>query len=168
MLKDARRIEIPLVSDSHSYTMQKFRGDNYSEVVQATSKFNARLCRQRRSRVPFLDAQTGVAQKGGVLYKKKWQRKKGGLSGVLFTYTAPRWRNQNAFNIYAVPTHGAGLMMALSHGGAGGVSGTGDSSDFFDAGPNLNGGGGAGNGAGGAKTTAGTGVVFHDENSTLS
>merc|ERR1712142_1310850 len=146
MLKDARRIEIPLVSDSHSYTMQKFRGDNYSEVVQATSKFNARLCRQRRSRVPFLDAQTGVAQKGGVLYKKKWQRKKGGLSGVLFTYTAPRWRNQNAFNIYAVPTHGAGLMMALS----------------------LNGGAGAGNGAGGAnKTTAGTGVVFHDENSTL-
>lgn len=65
---------------------------SYSELIEYSANFNARLCLERRLRMPFLDPQTGVAQKHSNLYFKKSQRLPGLKEGQIYTYPSTRWR----------------------------------------------------------------------------
>ncbi|CRK94789.1 CLUMA_CG008283, isoform A [Clunio marinus] len=65
---------------------------SYSELIEYSANFNSRLCIERRLRMPFLDPQTGVAQKHSNLYFKKSQRLPGLKEGQIYTYPSTRWR----------------------------------------------------------------------------
>lgn len=65
---------------------------SYSELIEYSANFNSRLSIERRLRLPFIDPQTGVAQKHSNLYFKKSQRLPGLKEGQIYTYPSPRWR----------------------------------------------------------------------------
>jgi len=73
--------------------IENFLNDqSYSELIEYSANFNARLCLERRLRMPFLDPQTQVAQKHSNLYYKKSQRLPGLKEGQIYTYPSTRWR----------------------------------------------------------------------------
>ena len=53
--------------------------------------YNAQVMRERRSRLPYVDAQTGIAQSDSYNWKKQSERQKGILpgaqSGVLYMHS---------------------------------------------------------------------------------
>lgn len=73
--------------------IENFLNDSsYSELIEFSANFNARLCIERRLRLPFHDPQTGIAQKHSNLYLKKSQRLPGLNEGQIYTYPSNRWR----------------------------------------------------------------------------
>lgn len=73
--------------------IEKLLNDSsYSELIEFSSNFNTRLCVERRLRLPFLDPQTGVAQKHSNLFMKKSQRIPGLRDGQIYSYPSARWR----------------------------------------------------------------------------
>lgn len=64
----------------------------YTELIEFSSTFNTRLRVERKLRLPFLDPQTGVAQKHSNLFMKKTQRLPGLRDGQIYTYPQLRWR----------------------------------------------------------------------------
>ena len=47
----------------------------YKNLLESTESFNSKLCLERKMRLPFLDPQTGIAQRNSNLYMKKSQVK---------------------------------------------------------------------------------------------
>jgi zinc finger protein ubi-d4 len=74
--------------------IENFLNDqSYSDLIEYSANFNARLCIERRLRMPFLDPQTGVAQKHSNLFMKASQRLPGLKDGQVYTYpNVQRWR----------------------------------------------------------------------------
>lgn len=66
----------------------------YKDATENSASYNTRLCLERKMRLPFLDAQTGVAQSDCALWMQKWQRMPGQAEGQLYTYPARRWRKK--------------------------------------------------------------------------
>jgi len=66
----------------------------YREVIENASSYNARLCSERKLRLPFLDSQTGVAQNHSNLYIPYRYRAKPTVKGQLYTYPAKRWKKK--------------------------------------------------------------------------
>lgn len=76
--------------------IEKLLNDSaYSELIEFSANFNTRLCVERKLRMPFLDPQTGVAQKHSNLYMKRTQRMPGSREGQIYTYPSLRWRNKS-------------------------------------------------------------------------
>ncbi|XP_022244740.1 zinc finger protein ubi-d4 B-like isoform X1 [Limulus polyphemus] len=67
---------------------------SYREAVENSANYNSHLCIERKTRLPFLDAQTGVAQSDSNLWMPKWQRMPGQNVGQLYTYPARRWKKK--------------------------------------------------------------------------
>lgn len=80
-------------------SIEKLLNDSaYKELIQISANFNTRLRVERKLRFPFLDPQTGVAQRHSNLYMKKAQRLPGLREGQIYTYPSVRWRNKkNSF-----------------------------------------------------------------------
>lgn len=55
----------------------------YKEALDNVVAHNAQVMRERRSRLPYVDAQTGIAQADCYNWKKKTERKRGILPGDL-------------------------------------------------------------------------------------
>lgn len=73
--------------------IEKLLNDSsYSELIEISANFNTRLCVERKLRMPFLDPQTGVAQKHSNLHKDKKQRIPGLRDGQIYTYPSTRWK----------------------------------------------------------------------------
>uniref|UniRef100_A0A1S4L2G6 Requim, req/dpf2, putative n=1 Tax=Ixodes scapularis TaxID=6945 RepID=A0A1S4L2G6_IXOSC len=66
----------------------------YKDAMESSSSANTRLVVERRLRLPFLDAQTGVAQSDCALWMPRWQRMPGHGDGQLYSYPARRWRKK--------------------------------------------------------------------------
>ncbi|KAH7940694.1 hypothetical protein HPB49_003559 [Dermacentor silvarum] len=66
----------------------------YKDATESSSVCNTRLVVERRLRLPFLDAQTGVAQSDCALWMARWQRMPGHAEGQLYSYPARRWRKR--------------------------------------------------------------------------
>ncbi|XP_064485045.1 zinc finger protein ubi-d4 A-like isoform X2 [Ornithodoros turicata] len=66
----------------------------YKDAMESSSNANTRLVVERRLRLPFLDAQTGVAQSDCALWMPHWQRMPGQGDGQLYSYPARRWRKK--------------------------------------------------------------------------
>ncbi|XP_070497909.1 zinc finger protein DPF3 [Chironomus tepperi] len=76
--------------------IEKLLNDSaYSELIEFSANFNTRLCVERKLRMPFLDPQTGVAQKHSNLYMKRTQRMPGMRDGQIYSYPSLRWRNKS-------------------------------------------------------------------------
>lgn len=82
--------------------IESFLNDqSYSDLIEYSANFNARLCIERRLRMPFIDPNSGIAQKHSNLYMKRTQRIPGLQEGQIYTYPSPRWRckrNSASFN----------------------------------------------------------------------
>ncbi|KAI2805977.1 Zinc finger protein ubi-d4 [Blomia tropicalis] len=66
----------------------------YKETVENSSSYNERLVKERKLRLPFIDAQTGVAQSDCYIWSNKLDRMPGYYSAQLYSYPARRWRKK--------------------------------------------------------------------------
>ncbi|GAB6021691.1 hypothetical protein CHUAL_004271 [Chamberlinius hualienensis] len=66
----------------------------YKEAVEHSASYNTRLCIERKMRLPFLDAQTGVAQNNCYLWMNRRNRMPGEKPGQIYTYPSKRWRKR--------------------------------------------------------------------------
>ncbi|XP_027233153.1 zinc finger protein ubi-d4 isoform X1 [Penaeus vannamei] len=86
------------VATVESSTLDKilsFVNDNgYKELMQNSAKFNIRIRKDRIYRQPYIDGQTGVAQRHCHLFVSDKQRMPGILQGQVYTYPARRWKAQ--------------------------------------------------------------------------
>lgn len=66
----------------------------YHDAILNSSQYNNRLVLDRKTRMPFIDAQTGVAQRDCSLWMQKWERMPGTVAGQLYTYPSRRWKKK--------------------------------------------------------------------------
>ncbi|GFR66277.1 zinc finger protein neuro-d4 [Elysia marginata] len=69
-------------------------GDRYMDVLEQTASFNSRLTLERKMRLPFLDSQTGVAQRHTNLFHPYRHRQPGEKEGQLYSYPAKKWKKK--------------------------------------------------------------------------
>lgn len=71
----------------------KTRGSNrvYEEAIEASAKFNKRLVKERKTRLPFLDSQTTVAQTNCMIWNKVHQRIKPSEDSTVLEYQVKKW-----------------------------------------------------------------------------
>ncbi|ELT95039.1 hypothetical protein CAPTEDRAFT_19718 [Capitella teleta] len=81
--------------------MQKYRNNpgnlsdyRYKQVMEGSATYNARLCSERKLRLPFLDSQTGVAQNHSNLFLPHRYRGTGHRHDQLYTYPARIWKKK--------------------------------------------------------------------------
>uniref|UniRef100_A0A7N4UYC5 DPF1-3 N-terminal domain-containing protein n=1 Tax=Sarcophilus harrisii TaxID=9305 RepID=A0A7N4UYC5_SARHA len=67
---------------------------HYREAIEECHSYNARLCAERHQRLPFLDAQTGVAQTDSSIWMEKHHRGPGRAPGQWYSYPARRWQKK--------------------------------------------------------------------------
>ncbi|XP_053908865.1 zinc finger protein neuro-d4 isoform X2 [Cuculus canorus] len=75
----------------------------YREALEHCRSYNARLCAERSLRLPFLDAQTGVAQNNCYIWMESAHRRPGLAPGQLYSYPARCWRKKRRLNILEDP-----------------------------------------------------------------
>lgn len=56
--------------------------------------YNTQLLKERRARLPFVDAQTGIAQSDCHLWHSRLERRRGARPGQLYSYPPRRWRKE--------------------------------------------------------------------------
>ncbi|XP_050719028.1 zinc finger protein ubi-d4-like isoform X4 [Eriocheir sinensis] len=86
------------VATVESTTLEKiisFINDTgYKELMQNSARFNVRIRKDRIYRQPYIDGQTGVAQRHCHLFVSDRHRMPGILQGQVYTYPARRWKAQ--------------------------------------------------------------------------
>uniref|UniRef100_A0A8C7A389 DPF1-3 N-terminal domain-containing protein n=1 Tax=Nothoprocta perdicaria TaxID=30464 RepID=A0A8C7A389_NOTPE len=78
-------------------------GEFYRAALEHCRSYNARLCAERSLRLPFLDAQTGVAQGNCYIWMEKTHRGPGLSPGQLYSYPARCWRKRRRLHILEDP-----------------------------------------------------------------
>ncbi|BFZ03245.1 hypothetical protein BsWGS_06285 [Bradybaena similaris] len=73
----------------------------YMDILEQTASFNTRLSIERKMRLPFLDSQTGVAQKHTNLLHPYRYRQPGIVEGQLYSYPAKRWKKKKRSFIFS-------------------------------------------------------------------
>lgn len=66
----------------------------YRDAIENSSKYNNRLVEERKTRLPFIDSQTGVAQNNCYLWMHRWERMPGANEGQIYSYPARRWKKR--------------------------------------------------------------------------
>ena len=54
--------------------------------------YNTQLSRDRKARLPYHDAQTGIAQSDCYIWRTRLERRRGVLPGQIYSYPPRRWR----------------------------------------------------------------------------
>lgn len=72
--------------------------ENYLEILEDAKKFNHSIVSERKSRLPFIDTQTGIAQNDCFLYRQKSDRKiepsQDRPSSILYAFSPVRWHKK--------------------------------------------------------------------------
>ncbi|KAK7026015.1 Zinc finger protein ubi-d4 [Halocaridina rubra] len=77
----------------------------YRSLMINSANYNVRLMRERKTRLPFLDSQTGIAQNPCKLYMSARHRMPGTVEGQLYVYPSQRWcRRKRSYMAYAHQT----------------------------------------------------------------
>ncbi|CAH3182614.1 unnamed protein product [Porites lobata] len=66
----------------------------YKDALENVSAYNSRLRFERRLRIPFIDAQTGIAMNNCNLWISKLERRPGKTPQYIYSYPAKRWRKK--------------------------------------------------------------------------
>lgn len=56
--------------------------------------YNSQLMKDRKTRLPYVDAQTGIAQSNSHLLRSRLERRRGALPGQIYSYPPRRWRRE--------------------------------------------------------------------------
>ena len=57
--------------------------------------YNSQLLKDRKSRLPYVDAQTGIAQSNSHLLRSRLERRRGILPAQIYSYPPYRWRQES-------------------------------------------------------------------------
>jgi len=68
------------------------KSDQYKAMIAGTKKFNRKLNQERKTRLPYVDGETGVAQKNNDCFRDKRERMPGQREGQIYTYPQKRWK----------------------------------------------------------------------------
>lgn len=136
-----------------------FNTSTYREIMEVSATFNSRLSVERRLRLPFLDPQTGVAQRHSALYVKAKQRLPGLRCGQLYSFPAARWRKTKR---QYLTTMMADFQSVLTHQSNSSSSGVGTSNGTISGGGHYS---SLGSSIAGASGPGGFLFAHHDENS---
>ncbi|KAG7158761.1 Zinc finger protein DPF3-like [Homarus americanus] len=94
-LKKAIMMAVATVENSALEKILNFVNDTgYKELMQNSAKYNVRIRKDRIYRQPYIDGQTGVAQRHCHLFVSDKHRMPGILQGQVYTYPARRWKSQ--------------------------------------------------------------------------
>lgn len=71
----------------------RIRGNDklYAEAMESMVKFNKQLLVERKSRIPFFDTQTGIAQSNAILWHDRSHRSKSSKLGHVYKYSIKSW-----------------------------------------------------------------------------
>lgn len=64
----------------------------YREAVDNVVFYNTQLSRERKARLPYHDAQTGIAQSDCYIWRSRLERRRGVFPGQIYSYPPRRWR----------------------------------------------------------------------------
>lgn len=79
-------LELNLRPDSVHHLERFLNTNKYKELAENTMSFNRRLNEERKMRIPYIDGQTGVAQKHYDNYRTARERMPGRRTGQVYTY----------------------------------------------------------------------------------
>lgn len=68
------------------------KSDDYRAMVAGTKKYNRKLNEERKTRMPYVDGQTGIAQKNNNCERSRRERMPGKREGQIYTYPSKRWK----------------------------------------------------------------------------
>ena len=91
-------LELSLRPDSVTNLESFLATSRYKELAESTMSFNRRLNEERKMRIPYIDGQTGVAQKHYDNYRSPRERMPGLSSGQVYSY--PQVESEHQHNIY--------------------------------------------------------------------
>jgi len=100
-------LEIDVNPDS-VMKLEKFLGTGkYRELAQSTQSFSRKLNEERKMRIPYVDGQTGVAQKHYNNFKKSKERMPGCGEGQIYSYPQRRWlkKRYQYLQYFMLPKH---------------------------------------------------------------
>ncbi|XP_053214482.1 zinc finger protein ubi-d4-like isoform X2 [Panonychus citri] len=66
----------------------------YRDAIENSSKYNNQLVKERKTRLPFIDHQTRVAQRNCFLWMHRWERMPGLNHGVVYSYPSREWHRK--------------------------------------------------------------------------
>jgi len=88
--------------------LEKFLNTNkYKELAESTMSFNRKLNEERKTRLPYVDSQTGVAQRHFNCLKRSQDRMPGLREGQIVSYPQKRWakKRYQYLHYFMVPKH---------------------------------------------------------------
>merc|ERR1711936_963990 len=71
-----------------------FADSSYKEYLESAVSFNRKLNEERKMRLPYIDSQTGVAQRHYNSERLKRERMPGRKMGQIYTYPQKHWRKK--------------------------------------------------------------------------
>jgi len=100
-------LEIELNTEAVT-TLERFLNTNtYKELAESTMSFNRKLNEERKMRIPYIDGQTGVAQKHYDNHRSARERMPGRQDGQVYTYPQRAWRKKRYqyLQYFMLPKH---------------------------------------------------------------
>jgi len=67
---------------------------SYKECIESSSSYNTSVVGERKTRLPYLDSQTGVAQSDCFLWMSCTDRRPGDSTGQVYSYPAKKWKKK--------------------------------------------------------------------------
>jgi len=86
----AKSVRPEILASIHGF----LNGSTYREIIESSSQYNSGVVGERKSRLPYLDSQTGVAQADCFLWMKRTDRIPGQNHGQLYSYPAKKWKKK--------------------------------------------------------------------------
>ena len=72
-----------------------FEDSGYKEYLESAVSFNRKLNEERKMRLPYIDSQTGVAQRHYDTERNKRERMPGVRQGQIYAYPQKQWRKKS-------------------------------------------------------------------------
>jgi len=88
--------------------LEKFVNTNtYRELAESAMSFNRKLNEERKMRIPYIDGQTGVAQKHYDTQRHRRERMPGRREGQIYSYPQKRWKKKRYqyLRYFMLPKH---------------------------------------------------------------
>jgi len=88
-------LEIEVNADNVKKLEKFFGTGKYKDLAVNTQSFSRKLNEERKMRIPYVDGQTGVAQKHYNNSRRACERMPGTKLGQIYTYPQRRWQKKN-------------------------------------------------------------------------
>ena len=91
---EARIGRTDLTADPFSIASSFFNDTGYKDYLENAVAFNRKLNEERKMRLPYIDGQTGVAQRHYNSQRNRRERMPGSKPGQIYTYPQKQWKKR--------------------------------------------------------------------------